>query len=80
MTKPNLIALRLDPEMRERLESAARAEDRSISSMVRRIIAAWLARKEIDFPQPRRNDGKTPCGECHLRSGETCDICGAKEP
>lgn len=21
-----------------------------------------------------------PCGECHLKPGETCDICGAKEP
>jgi len=32
------------------------------------------------FPQPRRKDGETPCGECHLRPGETCDICGAIEP
>lgn len=22
--------------------------------------------------------GKPPCGECHIRPGETCDICGAK--
>ena len=22
---------------------------------------------------------KTPCGECHLRPGERCDICGARE-
>jgi hypothetical protein len=29
------------------------------------------------FPQPQRRDGKEPCGECRLRSGETCDICGA---
>jgi hypothetical protein len=21
-----------------------------------------------------------PCGECHLRAGETCDICGAERP
>lgn len=21
---------------------------------------------------------KTPCGECHLKANETCDICGAK--
>lgn len=32
------------------------------------------------FPKPKRNVGGAPCGECHLRSGETCDICGAKEP
>lgn len=29
------------------------------------------------FPQPSRQDGKQPCGECRLRQGETCDICGA---
>lgn len=23
---------------------------------------------------------KTPCGECHLKPGETCDVCGATEP
>jgi hypothetical protein len=22
---------------------------------------------------------KTPCGECHIQPGETCDICGASE-
>ena len=32
------------------------------------------------FPKPRRKDGGTPCGECQLRPGETCDICGAIEP
>ncbi len=32
------------------------------------------------FPQPRRNDGGTPCGECHIQPGETCDICGAISP
>jgi Lar family restriction alleviation protein len=29
------------------------------------------------FPQPQRKDGESPCGECHIRPGETCDICGA---
>ncbi len=29
------------------------------------------------FPQPRPNPGGEPCGECHVRPGETCDICGA---
>ena len=32
------------------------------------------------FPQPNRNDGVTPCGECHLQPSETCDICGAIAP
>ena len=29
------------------------------------------------FPKPRRQDGRPPCGECHLQPGEICDICGA---
>lgn len=28
------------------------------------------------FPIPIRQQ-KTPCGECHLKSGEACDVCGA---
>jgi hypothetical protein len=27
----------------------------------------------------RGNEAKRPCGECHLQSGEVCDICGAPE-
>ena len=30
----------------------------------------------IDIPKDARK-GKPPCGECHLKIGETCDICGA---
>ena len=33
-----------------------------------------------EFPKPKRNDGGTPCGECHLSPGERCDICGAVAP
>lgn len=33
----------------------------------------------VEIPKDARVD-KPPCGECHLRAGETCDICGAKEP
>ena len=28
------------------------------------------------FPIPIRQQ-KTPCGECHLKPGEKCDVCGA---
>lgn len=28
---------------------------------------------------PDARVGKPPCGECHLRPGERCDICGAIE-
>lgn len=30
----------------------------------------------IDIPRDARK-GKEPCGECHLKINETCDICGA---
>lgn len=49
-------------------------------------LAAEIARLEDEqdqkkgFPQPRRQDGDAPCGECHLHPGETCDICGAIRP
>ena len=45
--------------------------------------------EQFDAPGPRNplfpiasdaRRGKPPCGECHLQQGETCDICGAKEP
>ena len=32
------------------------------------------------FPKPKRKDDGEPCGECHLRPGERCDICGASKP
>ena len=32
------------------------------------------------FPQPRWDADGEPCGECHIRPGETCDICGVSEP
>lgn len=32
------------------------------------------------FPQPRKNPGGVPCGECHLQPGETCDVCEAVAP
>lgn len=32
----------------------------------------------IDIPKDARK-GKEPCGECQLKYGETCDICGARQ-
>ncbi len=32
------------------------------------------------LPQPQRNDGGEPCGECRMQPGETCNICGAYGP
>jgi len=39
-------------------------------------------RKKLSLHDIRRvcdNYRKRPCGECHLKPGETCDICGAVE-
>lgn len=29
---------------------------------------------------PKARAGKPPCGECHLRPGENCDVCSARQP
>jgi hypothetical protein len=48
-------------------------------------LAALLTRKTKtdnapdDFPKPTHQEGREPCGECHLPEGERCDICGAKD-
>ena len=39
-------------------------------------------RKKLSLYDIKRvcdNYRKRPCGECHLKPGETCDICGAVE-
>jgi hypothetical protein len=46
MTKYIPIVIGMLPEDRSALEAAAQAEYRSISSMVRIIIAAWLREKK----------------------------------
>lgn len=38
------------------------------------FLAVQIA-EAIDEAERR---GQPPCGECHLRPGETCDICGRK--
>ena len=48
MTKSNHVALRLETEDRVALERAAKDDDRSISSMVRIIIADWLKKRGND--------------------------------
>jgi hypothetical protein len=42
----NQINVRVEPELRERLEALARAEDRPLSSLVRRVLRAEAARRE----------------------------------
>jgi len=58
-----------DPEKMKALDKASEAfADR----------VPWDNEPE-QFPQPSRKDGKEPCGECHIKPGEKCDICGAAQ-
>ena len=41
------------------------------------IALAAITKATRQLAQPQRRDGKEPCGECRLKAGETCDICGA---
>ena len=50
-----------------------------IREAIEQLRADHPAQGEAPFPQPSRNDGGVPCGECHLRAGETCDVCGAEQ-
>lgn len=42
MAKTNPLGFRVEPEIKEALEKAAKADDRSVSSMVERILKQWL--------------------------------------
>lgn len=42
MTKTEPIGVRLEPEERAAIEAAAAADDRPVSSLMRRIIVEWL--------------------------------------
>ena len=36
--------------------------------------------KERDALREAVGEPMNPCGECHLKPGETCDVCGAVDP
>lgn len=42
MVKTNPLGFRVEPALKEALERAARDDERSVSSMVERILRAWL--------------------------------------
>lgn len=42
MTKTEPLGIRLDPVEREALERAAKADDRPVSALARKILAEWL--------------------------------------
>jgi hypothetical protein len=70
---------RLNLELRHEHDVRAEAE-RGCVNMAKEIerLAALAQSDAEPIPQPQRNDGGEPCGECHLQPGETCDVCGAK--
>jgi len=46
-----MLAFRVNPEIKDALEKAATADDRSVSSLVERILRDWL-RASGYLPQP----------------------------
>lgn len=48
MSKSEVYSWRLDPELKERLEHAARAERMSIGGLLDRIARDWLGRQRSD--------------------------------
>jgi len=48
------LAARVERELRAKLERAAEEDRRPLASLVRIIIADWLARRASEHPQRRR--------------------------
>jgi len=42
MARTNPLGVRVEPEIKEALERAAKDDDRSVSSMTERILRRWL--------------------------------------
>jgi len=42
MARTNSLGVRVEPEIKDALEKAAKADDRSVSSLVERILRTWL--------------------------------------
>lgn len=45
MAKDTALSFRITPEMKDALERAAKDDDRSVSSLVERILKKWLIEK-----------------------------------
>ncbi|HWX49670.1 MAG TPA: ribbon-helix-helix protein, CopG family [Roseomonas sp.] len=45
MAKTEALSFRIPPDMKAALEQAAKDDDRSVSSLVERILKAWLREK-----------------------------------
>lgn len=62
------------------LDEARTAAQADYETRIRAAIIDAPVKIGEPFPQPDRNRaGKEPCGECHLRPGEICDVCGASD-
>lgn len=51
MARTNPLGVRVEPEIKEALERAAKADDRSVSSLVERILKQWLIEKGFLSPK-----------------------------
>ena len=45
MARTNPLGVRVEPEIKEALERAAKADDRSVSSLVERVLRGWLTER-----------------------------------
>jgi len=45
MARTNPLGVRVEPEIKDALERAAKDDDRSVSSLVERILKGWLVEK-----------------------------------
>ncbi len=45
MVRPTPTSVRLTPDLKAALETAAKADDRSVSNLVERIIKEWLTNR-----------------------------------
>jgi hypothetical protein len=62
MAKPALISTRLEEAERAALERVARADDRTVSALVRKIIVEWLSKNGYlkGGPTGRGKDRRKP--------------------
>jgi predicted DNA-binding protein len=54
MNKTEVYSWRLDPELKQRLESAARNEKTSVARLLDYIVREWLAKREVEDEAEQR--------------------------
>jgi hypothetical protein len=54
MARTNPLGVRVEPEVKAALERAAKDDDRSVSSLVERILKSWLADRNYLPPEEGR--------------------------